>query len=67
MDFWLIDCRASGAHGIEVPVLQRLAGQDALGVVVDQHLAEQVQRVLRTEGLVVWFDHLRPRLGWHSI
>lgn len=66
VDFWIIDSGGSSTHGIEVTVLQGLAREDTLGVVVDQHLAQQVQRLLAAEGLVVRFDHLRPGLGGHS-
>lgn len=41
-------------------MVKRLARKDALCVIVHQHLAEQVQRVLAAEVLVVGFDELAP-------
>lgn len=53
----------SRANRIKIAVLHSLPRQDTFGMVVLQHLVEQVEGVLRTEGLVVRLDELRPRLS----
>lgn len=39
-------------------MLHRLTRQDALRVIVLQHFVEQVQRILRTKGLIIGLDEL---------
>lgn len=53
----------SSAHRIKIAVLHSLLGQNTFSMVILQHLVEQVKGVLRTEGLVVGLDELRPWLS----
>ena len=51
------------AHGLKVDVIHGVLGRHSLGVVVPEHLAEQVQSLVTHQLVVLRVDELGPRLA----
>lgn len=55
------------AHGLEKDMRHGILGCDSLSVVVSQHLAQQVESLVRHQMIVLRIDKFAPRLTWDRI